>query len=192
MLVIGVSGVALAFVISKLGGAFDFGLKYYSMVGPGFMMPVALGLMYRKTPWWSGVASCTAAFVAAFVLFGLNAFPEQAYARNVLSASLAATVVFFLSALWWRPDDPNSAEAIKLDHDLRTPVPEAAGPLGHGAMQVYGVIGNLSIIIGLVLLACWFVPSTRIAPASINVVGGSLLVAIGLVLRWLARPPRSA
>lgn len=192
MLVIGVSGVALAFVISKLGGAFDFGLKYYSMVGPGFMMPVALGLIYRKTPWWSGIASCTAAFVAAFVLFGLNVFPEQAYARNVLSASGAATLVFVISTFWWRPNDPNSAEAIRLDHDLRTPVVEDKGPDGHGAMQVYGVIGNLSIVIGLVLLACWFVPASRIAPASINVIGGGLLISIGLVLRWLARPSRGA
>jgi Na+/proline symporter len=192
MFVIGASGVALAFVISKLGGAFDFGLKYYSMVGPGFMMPVALGIIYRKTPWWSGMASCVAAFIAAFTLMGLNAFPEQAYARNVLSAAGAATLVFIVSAIWWKPDDPQSALAVQLDRDLRTPVPGEKGPEGHGAMQVYGVIGNLSLLIGGVLLACWFVPSTRIAPASLNVVGGGLMVTVGLILRWLARPPRAA
>jgi SSS family solute:Na+ symporter len=192
MLVIGVSGVALSFVISRLGGAFDFGLKYYSMVGPGFMTPVALGLMYRKTPWWSGIASCCAGFALTFLLFGLNAWPEQAYARNVLSAAFASTVVFVVSAFFWRPEDPKSASAIQLDHDLRTPVVEDKRPGGHGAMQVYAVIGNLSIIIGLVLLACWFVPATRIAPASINVLGGGLLVAVGLVLRWVARPTLQA
>jgi SSS family solute:Na+ symporter len=192
MLIIGVSGVALAFVISKLGGAFDFGLKYYSMVGPGFTMPVALGLMYRKTPWWSGIASCTAGFALTFLLFGLNLWPDQAYARNVISACAGSTLVFVISAFYWRPDDPKSAEAIRLDHDLRTPVVEDNRPGGHGAMQVYAVIGNLSIIIGLVLLACWLVPATRVAPASINVIGGGLLVAIGLVLRWVAKPPRGA
>jgi hypothetical protein len=188
MFVIGVSGVALSFVISKLGGAFDFGLKYYSMVGPGFTMPVALGLMYRKTPWWSGIASCCAGFALTFLLFGLNAWPDQPYARNVLSAAFASTLVFVISAFFWRPEDPKSASAIQLDRDLRTPVVEDKRPGGHGAMQVYAVIGNLSIIIGLVLLACVVVPATRIAPASINVLGGGLLVAIGLVLRWVARP----
>ena len=185
---IGVGGVALSFEISRLGGAFDFGLKYYSMVGPGFMTPVALGLIYRKTPWWSGIASCIAGFVLTFLLFGLNVWPEQAYARNVLSAALGSTVVFVISAFFWRPEDPKSASAIQLDRDLRTPVVEDKRPGGHGAMQVYAVIGNLSLIIGLVLLACVFVPATRIAPASINVLGGGLLIAIGLVLHWVARP----
>ena len=189
MFVIGVSGVALAFVISKLGGAFDFGLKYYSMVGPGFTMPVALGLIYRKTPWWSGIASCSAGFALTFALFFMNAWPDQAYARNVLSAALGSTVVFVISAFFWRAEDPKSANAISLDRDLRTPVQEEKGPQGHGAMAVYAVIGNLSIIIGVVLLACVFVPATSIAPASINVIGGTILIAIGFVLRWVAKPP---
>jgi len=191
MLVIGVSGVALAFVISKLGGAFAFGLKYYSIVGPSFSMPVALGLIYRKTPWWSGTASCAAGFALTFLMLGLNLWPDQDYARNVLSAVAGSTVVFVISACFWRPDDPKSAGAIRLDHDLRTPVAEDNRPGGHGAMQVYAVIGNLSLLIGLVLLAFWFVPATRVAPAFINVIGGSLLIAIGLALRWVARPPKA-
>jgi Na+/proline symporter len=188
MFIIGVSGVALAFVISKIGGAFDFGLKYYSMVGPGFTMPVMLGLMYRKTPWWSGIASCTAGFALTFILFFMDAWPDQAYARNVISAALGSAVVFLISAFFWRAEDPKSANAILLDRDLRTPVAEEIGSIDRGALAVYGVIGNLSAIIGIVLLCCWFVPATRIAPASINVIGGLLLIAIGVVLRWVARP----
>jgi Na+/proline symporter len=178
MLVIGVSGVSLAFVISKLGGAFDFALKYYSIVGPGFMMPVALGLMYRKTPWWSGIASCTAAFVVVFTLMGLGVWSESAYPRNVYGAVVGSTVVFVISAFFWKPDDPKSASAIQLDRDLQTPVVELNPVVGHGAMGVYGVIGNLSVIIGLV----------EVAPASINVLGGGIMIAIGLVLRWVAKP----
>ena len=189
MFVIGVSGVSLAFVISKLGGAFDFALKYYSIVGPGFMMPVALGLMYRKTPWWSGIASCTAAFAVVFTLIGLGAWPENAYPRNVYGAVAGSTVVFVISAFFWKPGDPKSASAVQLDRDLQTPVIELNPVVEHGAMGVYGVIGNLSIIIGLVLLACWFVPSTRVAPASINVLAGAILIGIGLGLRRVAKPP---
>lgn len=190
MFIIGVTGVALAFLISTLGGAFDFALKYYSLVGPGFSMPVALGLMYRKTPWWSGIASCVAAFVAAFGLMALGAFPEHVYARNVFSASIASVAVFFISAFFWRPGDPKSAPAIALDLDLRTPVAEPVGPQGHGQLGVYAVIGNISVVIGVVLLGCWFVPATPVAPASLNVVGGSILIGVGFVLRWLARPTK--
>jgi SSS family solute:Na+ symporter len=100
-----------------------------------------------------------------------------------------STVVFVFSAFFWKPGDPKSASAVQLDRDLQTPVIELNPVVEHGAMGVYGVIGNLSIIIGLVLLACWFVPSTRVAPASINVLGGAILIGIGLVLRWVAKPP---
>ncbi|QYM79672.1 hypothetical protein K0B96_03365 [Horticoccus luteus] len=191
MFIIGVTGVVLAFVISTMGGAFDFALKYYSLTGPGFSMPVALGLIYRKTPWWSGIASCVAGFTAAFGLLAIDAFPEHVYARNILSASIASTVVFAISALWWNARDPKSAPAIALDRDLRTPVPEPAGPQGHGALGVYAVIGNISLLIGVVLLACWFVPSTEVAPATLNVVGGAILIAVGFALRWVARPTKA-
>ncbi|MBS0632291.1 MAG: hypothetical protein JSS11_10280 [Verrucomicrobia bacterium] len=190
MLAVGVSGVALAFYISELGGAFDFALQYYSLTGPGFMMPVALGLIYRKTPWWSGMASCIGAFAVVIPLLCIHAFPDHIYERNILGAIAGSTIVFVISAFFWDPKAASSAPAIALDRDLRTPVPEEKGPEGHGAMAVYGVIGNLSAILGVVLLFCGFVPATAIAPAYINVIGGLLLLGIGLGLRWLARPPK--
>lgn len=191
MLVIGASGVALAFKISTLGGAFEFGLKYYSMVGPGFMTPVMLGLIYRKTPWWSGIASCATAFIVTIPLFWMDAWPEHPYARNVLSATLSATATFVISAFFWNPRDPDSASAIQLDRDLRTPVAGEKGPEGHGSLAVYAVIGNLSLVIGVVLLACVLVPSTAVAPASINAWGGFIMIGVGLALRWVARPRTS-
>ena len=187
MLVVGVTGVASAFVISKTGGAFDFGLKYYSLVPIGFMMPVMLGMIWRRTPWWSGMASCIAAFTAAFGLYFANAWPEHAYERNVLSAIIASSVVFAFSSLFYRDDDPASAECRKLDADFRTPVVEEVRPSSPAALAVYGVIGNLSIVLGVVLAACTFLPASPTAPASINLIGGLLLLAIGFGLRRLAR-----
>jgi Na+/proline symporter len=186
MLVIGISGVATSFAIAKRGGAFDFGLKYYSIVGPGFMMPVFLGMVYRKTPWWSGIASCVASFTTTFSLIAVDAWPTHVYERNILSAIIASTAVFALSAWFYNADDPASAEARRLDEDFRTPVPEEAnGKLG-GSLAVYGVIGNLSLILGAVLAACTFLPSTADAPARINLIAGLLLIAIGFGLRKLA------
>ncbi len=190
MVLVGISGVALAFKISKLGGAFDFALQYYSLTGPGFMMPVALGLIYRKTPWWSGMASCIGAFAVVIPLLLLGAFPDHMYERNVLGAVTGSLVVFVVSAFFWDPKAASSAPAIALDRDLRTPVPEEKGPEGHGTMAVYGVIGNLSALLGVVLLGCGLVPASRVAPAYINVIAGTVLLAIGLGLRRLARPPR--
>lgn len=58
-----------------------------------------------------------------------------------------------------------------------------------GSLQVYGVIGSVSILLGVVLLACWFIPAVPTAPASINVVAGVLLLALGL---WLRRVTKRA
>lgn len=187
MLFVGVTGVATSFVIAKSGGAFDFGLKYYSIVGPGFMMPVLLGMVYRKTPWWSGIASCLGAFAVTFTLLALDVWPGHVFERNIFSAVIASSAVFALSALFYREDDPNSAEARKLDRDFRTPVAEEDGKAAVGGLAVYGVIGNLSIVIGAVLMACLFLPSTAEAPATINLIGGLVLIVIGFGLRKVAR-----
>ena len=190
MLVIGVLGIVAALFIARTGGAFAFALKYYSLSGPGFMMPVLLGMIYRKTPWWSGMASCIAAFTVAFGLLWADVFPAYAYERNIISAITAATVVFFISALFYRRDDPRSAECQRFDTDLRTPVPidpnAPAGGLGD-----YRMLSLVSILLGLVLVACVVLPSSPLAPPMINLIAGGLLFVIGGLL-WRASRPASA
>ena len=187
MLVIGVLGIVSALFIAKTGGAFDFGLKYYSLTGPGFMMPVFLGMIYRKTPWWSGMASCVAAFVAAFGLMAADVFPQHAYERNVLSAIGAATLVFVLSTFFYRADDPRSAECQRFDADLRTPVPVDPN-LPPGSLRDFQMLALVSVLLGLVLIACVVLPSSPLAPPVINLVAGALLFLIGALLWRASRP----
>ncbi|MEO7598799.1 MAG: hypothetical protein ABIV50_07700, partial [Opitutus sp.] len=189
MLVIGVLGIVAALFIAKTGGAFDFGLKYYSLTGPGFMMPVLLGMVYRRTPWWSGMASCVAAFIAAFGLMAADVFPTHLYERNVLSAIIAATVVFAISALFYKPDDPRSAEAQKLDTDLRTPVP-IDPEIPASSLHDYQMLAVVSVLLGVVLIGCYALPSSPLAPPIINVVAGVVLFVIGGLL-WRASRPKT-
>ena len=184
MLVVGALGILVAFEIPRFGGAFDFALQYYSLTA-AFMMPVALGMVYRRTPWWSGIASCSAALVVAITLMLLDVWPENPFARNVLSEAVVATLVFALSARWYRAEDPKHAELLRLDADLRTPVPDAPVASADG-LRVYGVIGTTALVLGAVLVACTALPGSPLAPASHNLVAGALLVAIGLALRRVA------
>lgn len=186
MLVVGVLGVAVALYIPRFGGAFEFALNYYSIFGPGFMMPVALGMIWRRTPWWSGIASCIAAFTATFVVYKLGWWPDNPLPRNVFSAMIGSSVVFAISARWYREDDPRSTEARKLDLDLRTPVPDAVGGAALDGLRVYGVIGTITLLLGVVLIACVVLPTSATAPAWYNVVAGVLLLLIGYGLRRLA------
>ena len=190
MLVIGVLGIVAALFIARTGGAFSFALKYYSLTGPGFMMPVLLGMIYRKTPWWSGMASCVAAFAAAFGLMAADVFPEYVYERNILSAVGAATLVFSISARFYRADDPRSDECRRFDTDLRTPVPvdPHAPP---GGLRDFRMLSLVSVLLGLVLIACVVLPSSPLAPPVINLFAGALLFLIGALL-WRASRPAKA
>ncbi|MFL3659898.1 MAG: hypothetical protein ACJ07L_17845, partial [Opitutales bacterium] len=180
---VGVAGVVLAFFISTLGGAFEFNLKYFSMVATTLLMPVFLGLIYRKTPWWSGIAS----IITTFTLFGLDLFPEYVFPRNVIGTAASSTLVFVVSTIWYRSDDPQSAEAILLDRDLRTPVKDKPGQVDKSSMDVYRMVGNVCFVLGAVLLCCVFVPATKVAPSSINVLAAGILFVLGWFLRRMAR-----
>jgi SSS family solute:Na+ symporter len=184
MLVIGILGIIAGLRIAKTGGAFAFALQYYSLTGPTFMTPVLLGMVYRKTPWWSGMASCIAAIAVAVGLKMLDVFPQYAYERNVLSAIAAATIVFFISAFFYREDDPRSAEAQRFDADLRTPVPiDPNQPVG--GLKDFQMLAMVSVLLGVVLIACVVLPSSPLAPPAINVVAGFILFIIGGLL-WRA------
>lgn len=184
MFIVGACGIAVAFYIPRFGGAFDFALQYYSLTA-AFMMPVALGMIYRRTPWWSGIASCSAALAVAITLMLLGVWKENPLARNVLSEAVTATLVFALSARWFRADDPKHAELARLDADLQTPVPDAPEATA-GGLGVYGVIGTISLVLGVVLVACTFLPSSPTAPSTHNLIAGGLLLLIGFGLRRVA------
>ena len=186
MVVMGLCGMAVAFYIPRFGGAFKFALHYYSLTTT-FGIPVALGMMYRKTPWWSGIAACSAALIVVGLLMVFHVWEDQAYVRNILVETGVATLVFFASAFWYRADDPRNAGAIKLDADLQVPV-IVEEQVAAGSLRVYGVIGSVSLLLGSVLLLCWFIPAVPSAPASINVLAGLMLLGLGALLRRVARP----
>jgi Na+/proline symporter len=186
MFIVGGLGVWVALYIPKLGGAFQFALQFYSLTA-AFMMPVALGILYRRTPWWSGIASCSAAVITGLTLMMLGVWKEDAFARNMISESIAALVVFFGSAYWFHEDDPKHAELRKFEQDLRTPAFGEGKHLQASSLKAYALIGKICLIVGLVLIACVLTPSTPIAPAWLNIIAGVMCTALGVVILYLTR-----
>jgi hypothetical protein len=118
-------------------------------------------------------------------MFAFDIFAGHEFERNIIGAVVAATVVFFASARWFKPGAPESAHIEALDVDLRTPVPEVAeDPARYGSLQEYRLIGMISLLLGVVLLGAFWVPSIPTAPSTINVLAGLLLLGIGSVLVW--------
>ena len=138
-----------------------------------------------------------AVFTALAVIFGVSysfaAFFES-FTAEFQASRAEVSLVFGLSAFFFKADDPRHAGLLELERDLATPVePSPEGQYGGAAMQVYDLIGVVCLILGVVLAACTFLPATLVAPAKINLIGGSMLILLGLGLRRLAsRASRAA
>jgi solute:Na+ symporter, SSS family len=186
MLVVGILGIVVALYIPRFGGAFEFALQFYSL-GAAFSMPVILGMMYTRTPWWSGIASCTAAVAVGLLLMILGVWNEHAMVRNMISESLAASLVFFGSAYWWRAEDPRNAEILQFAADLKIPVIVRERAFDPSGFHVYRLLSKIAFILGGVLIACTALPSTLLAPPFINAVAGVFLLALGGLLTYISR-----
>ncbi len=189
MLIVGILGIGVALYIPKLGGAFEFALGFYSLTA-AFAMPVFLGLLYTRTPWWSGIASCAAAITVALTLMALGIWKEQIFVRNMLSESIVTVVVFFGSALWYKRDDPRNVEMLKLEQDLRDPVLVDQKEKSFTGMPIYNLIGRICFVLGGVLLLCTLLPSKPVSPASLNAVAGGMLIVLGFGIWYGTRTKR--
>lgn len=190
MLVVGVLGIGVALYIPKLGGAFEFALGFYSLTA-AFNMPVFLGMLYTRTPWWSGMASCTAAVFVAVALMATGLWKEQTFVRNMLSESIVTVLVFFGSALFFKRDDPRNAGILNLEEDLRSPVVVEQKDRQFSGLPIYRFIGRVCFILGAVLLLCIMLPSTPVAPASLNGLAGGILILLGFLI-WRGTRQRPA
>ncbi len=186
MLAIGVLGTMVALYIPKFGGAFSFALEFYSLTA-AFSMPVFLGMVYTRTPWWSGLASCLAAIGVGIALMAFGVWNEQPFVRNMFSESLAASLVFFGSALFFRKDDPRNSEILAFEEDLKKPVLVDRRIFDPSGLHVYRMLGQVTIVLGAVLSVCALFPGSPIAPAAINGIAGAILAAIGAVLVYASR-----
>jgi hypothetical protein len=120
----------------------------------------------------------------------LDLWDVQPMVRNMFAESIAASVVFFGSALWWREGDPRNAGILRFAADLQRPVLVADKSVDPESVRVYGLLGTIAIVLGAVLLACTLLPSSPLAPPVINAVAGAALIGVGYILRHIARPKR--
>ncbi|MBP1647203.1 MAG: hypothetical protein H6Q30_648 [Bacteroidetes bacterium] len=181
MFVVGVLGIIVALLIPKAGGAFAFALEYYSLTA-AFSMPVVLGMVYTRTPWWSGIASCSAAIAVALALMMAGAWNEHAFVRNMISESVVATAVFFGSALFFRKEDVRNEHVLALERDLERPILAAAEKFDPSGFHVYRLLGRVCLVLGGVLTVCLAVPSGPVSPSWINLVMGVFLLLLGGII----------
>jgi hypothetical protein len=167
-------GIALALASGRTT-VFDAMVKFNTVMSLAYGPPALLGLVVRRTPSWSGLASFAAALAAGvFLTFVLG----QGLVANVLVVVPVSVAVFFLSRLLPEKDSAATARRDSLFRRLDTPV-DMASELAGSHDPTAQVFRFLSRTTGLVGLLC--VPLVFTAPADqrATVVG---YVAITLAL----------
>ncbi|QXD25476.1 hypothetical protein F7C95_06165 [Opitutia bacterium ISCC 51] len=201
---LGVIAIWIAFNIQKYGGAFDVYMKAESLYKITLFVPVFLGILFTRTPWWSaiasvgvGVASVLGIGVAAAIQSGksvtvmnilfsdMNAswfgFDLTRYELNALLGLFACTIVFVGSAFLNRREGSFKDRVESFEQDLKTPAhADEDHKVGPEGLKAYQIMGILSIGLGAVLLVLTIPTFTD--GGWLNGIVGALAVGIGLLI----------
>lgn len=203
--IMGVIAVWIAFNMDRFGGAFDTYLRANSLYSPPMFIPIFLGLVFRKTPWWSGMAAfgfgVMCVIVGAIVANRSLGLPASSfgdlfqdirvtvlglemtrYELNTLVGIAGSSVAFFGSMIWF-PNSKRHREALRaFDKDLNTPAHQLPGEaVDLRGFRAYKIAGILSIVLGAVLCVI-AVPAAAGNGTHLNFVAGTLAILIGIGL----------
>jgi SSS family transporter len=180
VLLLGILAIFISLFFQKIAGSFDLYMQIYSMTTPAMFIPVMLGLVYRKTPWWSGMAAATAGMVSTLVMnavatvmaglplngfgdifrevkFSLGGLEYGKFELNVFFGATISAAVFFLSSKWPNRKEEDIARLAALDKDLRTPAYGNDEPADKRSVQSYQIVALLSGISGVLLIVLSFI-----------------------------------
>jgi Na+/proline symporter len=206
--VMGVLAIWIAFNMERFGGAFDTYLRATSLYAAPMYIPMMLGLVYTRTPFWSGMASfgggvvaVIAVSVAANLTLGLPADSFGAlfqdiritvltldmtrYELNTFAGIFASAGIFFASSLWYERSTKYRPTLLALVRDLATPAYADNEEIDVRGFRAYRIAGILALGLGFVLVVM-AVPAAGAAGARINFAGAALASAVGGLLIWMS------
>lgn len=210
----GLVAIWIAFNMEKLGGVFDVHTKTSSLYTAPMFIPVLLGLVITRTPWWSGMVSfgfgvfaVVAVSLIANVTQGLPADSFGAlfldidlhvlgmrvtrYELQMLVGAVASTVCFLASMALDRRTGAYAERIKALEQDLATPAyvaPDA--PVDLRGLTAYRLTARLTLIIGGMLFLM-VIPTLSDPNWQLNAIGGLLAALIGGGILYWVRQVRS-
>jgi SSS family transporter len=150
--------IAIAALMASTGqSVFGVMLTFNTLISLAYGPPALLGLVIRRTPAWSGLAS----FMVGLVLGILGFFVYNwGLIEQVVIIIPASFGIFFLSMLLDRGDNPARASLFK---DLNTPINVAVELKDSPdyTAQVFGFLSRTIAIIGLLSLLLLFAVSGK-------------------------------
>jgi len=169
--------IALAMTMAAQGqSVFKVMLTFNTIMSLAYGPPALLGLVVKRTPYWSGLAS----FAAALALGSYGTFVRGwELVLNVVCVIPVAVGVFFLSGLFPREDPAHTARRESLFRRLATPVDvarELSAVTDHTA-AVFRFLSRTTAAVGVLSLLLMGQAAPDERPTVLGYVALTLLLA---------------
>jgi SSS family solute:Na+ symporter len=185
-LVVGGVTTALAVVMASRGESiFKVMMTFNTLISLSYGPPALLGLVFRRTPWWSGMAT----FATGLTLGVLGDFVfHWTFIEQIIYVVPPAFAVFFLSMLFDGQESPGRARLFKR---LDTPIdPNEISGVPDFSRPVFRFLGRAVASIGLASLLL-LIPSPPNARMTILAFSG-ITLAMAVSLWFVPGGERSA
>jgi len=173
-----ITGIALAMAAGGQS-VFKMMVTFNTVMSLAYGPPALLGLVVRKTPSWSGLASFAVALaVGVFGTFVL----DWGLVTNVLTVVPSSVAVFFLSRLLPEKDPARAARHDDLFRRLDTPVDMAAelADTPDPTTEVFRFLSRATGLVGLLCLPFVLTAAPSERSTAVGYVAITLALAVGL------------
>ena len=209
VLIVGTLAIVISLVLKNYSGSFDIYLKIYSITIPSMFIPVMVGFIFRRTPWWSAMAASSIAIACTLLaaasanlitgtpLQGLGDLFQDVelsllgmtlgrYELNVLVGTIVSLSVLLLTAKWPNRDQADRARLAAFDTDLRSPAYADKFYVDEKSIRAYKLVGLLSGLVGLLLLIL-ALTTDGLADFLVNFLAGTGACLFGVLFWRMAR-----
>ncbi len=202
--------VAVSFDTLRSVNLFDVFQLLNSMILAPALIPVALGMVYKRTPGWSGWSTVlvgTATGATAKLVYSpalverLMGYSQSLNPREAIDAQFVfiftivtciSVVWFFLTSLAYKRSTPEHRRRVEsLFQDMRTPVDHVVEDVVNQDAVQYQLVSIMCLTFGGFTLACMAIPNPRHGRMAFAFIGGVILL-IGIVLWWTYRRKRKS
>jgi len=149
-LLIGGLTTALAVIMASRGESiFEVMMTFNTLISLSYGPPALLGLVFRRTPWWSGIAT----FATGFILGILGDFVfHWSFIQQIVFVIPPSFAVFFLSMLFDRKESAGRASLFKrlntpIDPAEISDVPDSSRPVFRFLSRAVACIGLASLLL---------------------------------------------
>ncbi|MEM1135369.1 MAG: sodium/solute symporter [Bacteroidota bacterium] len=184
-LLVGSIVIGGAFFIGVFGGAFEANKLLTALFAIPLVIPLALGILFKKPKAWGAVVSLIAG-VATGLLF--NYLPSFSWEVSTLVAIGVSLIIFFLSGYFGKRKIEDENTVNKFFVKLEQPIPVADQPIIQPAFyQSLRVLFTVALLCtGLLFIGMSF-PSIDKLSGQLACIVGIICLSLGLVFFLISR-----